>query len=120
VLSEEDADELHGLIAVETDRLTRLVTSLLDMTRIDAGVLEVRPVDTPVRQLLVDAVTPLRSSLGDRRVDIDLGPDRPTWTSTSSSSVRSWRTSSTTPTVMRRREPIVVAARRRVTGWSCR
>jgi len=77
VLSEEDADELHGLIAVETDRLTRLVTSLLDMTRIDAGVLEVRPVDTPVRQLLVDAVTPLRSSLGDRRVDIDLGPDLP-------------------------------------------
>ncbi len=37
-----DIDELHGLIDVETDRLTRLVTSLLDMTRIDAGVLEVR------------------------------------------------------------------------------
>ena len=41
-LSDADTDELHGLIDVETDRLTRLVTSLLDMTRIEAGVLEVR------------------------------------------------------------------------------
>ena len=40
--SDADAHELYGLIDVETDRLTRLVTSLLDMTRIDAGVLEVR------------------------------------------------------------------------------
>lgn len=69
-LSAEDADELHGLIDVETDRLTRLVTSLLDMTRIDAGVLEVRPVPTPVGKLVVDAVTPLRSVLGDRPLDI--------------------------------------------------
>ena len=76
-LSEEDTDELHGLIAVETDRLTRLVTSLLDMTRIDAGVLEVRPVPTPVGQLLDGAVAPLRSSLGDRRVEIDLAGDLP-------------------------------------------
>ena len=46
-------DELYGLIDVETDRLTRLVTSLLDMTRIDAGVLEVRR--GPARSLdLVD------------------------------------------------------------------
>jgi two-component system sensor histidine kinase KdpD len=59
-------DELHGLIDVETDRLTRLVTSLLDMTRIDAGALEVRPV-------------PPRSgswSGGRRRPPIVLG-DRP-------------------------------------------
>ena len=40
-LSDADTYELHGLIDVETDRLTRLVTSLLDMTRFEAGVLEV-------------------------------------------------------------------------------
>jgi len=77
VLSEQDADELHGLIAMETDRLTRLVTSLLDMTRIDAGVLEVRPVATPVAHLLAEAVAPLRTSLGDRRIDIDVAGDLP-------------------------------------------
>ncbi len=76
-LSDEDADELHGLIDVETDRLTRLVTSLLDMTRIDAGVLEVRPVSTPVGKLVVDAVTPLRSMLQDRPVDIVVPEDLP-------------------------------------------
>jgi two-component system sensor histidine kinase KdpD len=69
-LSADDTDELHGLIDVETDRLTRLVTSLLDMTRIDAGALEVRPVLTPVGKLVVDAVAPLRSVLRDRPVDI--------------------------------------------------
>jgi two-component system sensor histidine kinase KdpD len=76
-LSAEDADELHGLIDVETDRLTRLVTSLLDMTRIDAGVLEVRRVPTPVGKVVVDAVTPLRSMLRDRPVDIVVPEDLP-------------------------------------------
>ena len=52
-------DELHGLIDVETDRLTRLVTSLLDMTRIDAGVLEVRRGPTSVAALVDEAVTAL-------------------------------------------------------------
>jgi two-component system sensor histidine kinase KdpD len=56
--------------------LTRLVTSLLDMTRIDAGVLEVRTVPTPVRQLVGEAVALVQSTLGDRPVDIAL-PELP-------------------------------------------
>ena len=40
-LSEDDAHELHALIEMESDRLTRLVSNLLDMTRIEAGVFEV-------------------------------------------------------------------------------
>jgi K+-sensing histidine kinase KdpD len=35
-LSESCTYELHGLIEVEIDRLTRPVTGLLDATRIDA------------------------------------------------------------------------------------
>jgi two-component system sensor histidine kinase KdpD len=75
-LTVEDEEEMHELIDVETDRLTRLVTSLLDMTRIDAGVLEVRTVPTPVRQLVGDAVALVQSTLGDRPVDIAL-PELP-------------------------------------------
>ncbi len=41
-LSPGDAAELHSLIDLQADRLTRLVNSLLDMTRIQSGTLEVR------------------------------------------------------------------------------
>jgi two-component system sensor histidine kinase KdpD len=76
-LSDTDTDELHGLIDVETDRLTRLVTSLLDMTRINAGVLEVRRGPTSVLDLVRESVTALRSMLGDRPVDMAIPDDLP-------------------------------------------
>ena len=67
-LSDADTHELHDLIDVETDRLTRLVTSLLDMTRIDAGVLEVRRGAKSVTDLVSETVTALGSALGDRPI----------------------------------------------------
>jgi two-component system sensor histidine kinase KdpD len=76
-LSRADADELHGLIDVETDRLTRLVTSLLDMTRIDAGVLEVRRSPVAVGELVDTAVAGLGSALGARPVHRSIPGDLP-------------------------------------------
>jgi len=76
-LSDAEVDELHGLIDVETDRLTRLVTSLLDMTRIDAGVLEVRRGPMSVAALVGEVTTSLGSTLGDRRVEVSLPEDLP-------------------------------------------
>jgi two-component system sensor histidine kinase KdpD len=69
-LSDADSRELHELIDLETDRLTRLVTSLLDMTRIDAGELKVRRSPVAVLDLLDESVTALRSALGDHRVEV--------------------------------------------------
>jgi two-component system sensor histidine kinase KdpD len=71
-LSEADVHELHGLIDVETDRLTRLVTSLLDMTRIAAGALEVRRASKSVPDLVNDVLVNLRSALGDRPIKVDV------------------------------------------------
>ena len=73
-LTDADTRELYHLIDIETDRLTRLVTSLLDMTRIDAGVLEVRRRPMSLRILVRDAVANLGSTLGDRPVDVAI-PD---------------------------------------------
>ena len=73
-VSDNDAHELYGLIDTETDRLTRLVTSLLDMTRFDAGVLEVRRGPTSLRDVAAESVDALRSALGDRPVRMDI-PD---------------------------------------------
>jgi two-component system, OmpR family, sensor histidine kinase KdpD len=76
-LSDATIQELHGLIDGETDRLTRLVTSLLDMTRIDAGVLELRRSPTSVGALLQESVSALRSTLGDRQVSVTAPRDLP-------------------------------------------
>jgi two-component system, OmpR family, sensor histidine kinase KdpD len=73
-LSESDMYELHGLIDLETDRLTRLVTSLLDMTRIEAGVLQLHRTSVAVADLVSDALSALRSALGDRPVAVSI-PD---------------------------------------------
>jgi two-component system sensor histidine kinase KdpD len=76
-LSDDDLEELYGLIDVETDRLTRLVTSLLDMTRIDAGALEIRRTPTSVAELVEEAVGGLRSALGSRPVTLAVPDDLP-------------------------------------------
>jgi two-component system sensor histidine kinase KdpD len=76
-LSGEDAKELYGLIDAQTDRLTRLVTSLLDMTRYQAGVLEVERASWPVLDLVGETLAALRPALGNRLVDVDLPESLP-------------------------------------------
>jgi two-component system, OmpR family, sensor histidine kinase KdpD len=71
-LSDGDALELYGLIDVQTDRLTRLVTSLLDMNRYQAGALRVDRRSCAVLDLVGEALAGLRPALGDRVVNLDL------------------------------------------------
>jgi two-component system, OmpR family, sensor histidine kinase KdpD len=73
-LSDADRHELYDLLDVQTDRLTRLVSSLLDMTRYQAGVLKLDRVPSSVLDLIGDAVAALRPSLAEREVDIEV-PD---------------------------------------------
>ena len=51
-LSETASHELHERIDLETDRLTRLLSNLLDMTRIEAGVFQVRTATHEVADLV--------------------------------------------------------------------
>lgn len=74
LLSSTDTQLLHQLIEIESDRLTRLVTNLLDMTRIEAGVLTLNRVTMKVRDLIGDAVAAMESSLEDQRVEV-IAPD---------------------------------------------
>lgn len=67
-LSGPDAKELLGLIDLQSDRLNRLVSNLLDMTRIQSGALELRRTRTTLPQLLEDALSALGSSLEVGRV----------------------------------------------------
>ena len=76
-IAPEDAYELHKLIDVETDRLTRLVTNLLEMTRIEAGVLTLDRVDTPISELVDEAITSMGSSFDVESIDVVLSPSLP-------------------------------------------
>ncbi len=65
--SPEDSHELLGLIDTQADRLDRLVSNLLDMTRIQAGAME-------VRRRAGDGV---RTRRGRRRLARERGESRP-------------------------------------------
>ena len=68
-LTPEELSELYRLIEVESDRLTRLVSNLLDITRIEAGVFTVHPTPTSVRDLVREAVNAMEPTMGAHRVD---------------------------------------------------
>lgn len=71
LLAPEDEAELLELIELQTDRLARLVTNLLDMTRIEAGALEPRPSVMAFDELIDEALAALRGSLPRDRVKVE-------------------------------------------------
>ncbi len=73
-LSAGDIGELSGLIELQADRLTRLVANLLDMSRIQAGALELRRKAIELRELVDDALLSLGAALRERRVVRRLPP----------------------------------------------
>jgi two-component system sensor histidine kinase KdpD len=68
-LTSDELRELYNLIEVESDRLTRLVSNLLDITRIEAGVFTVHPNPMSVRDLVREAVNAMEPTMGAHRVD---------------------------------------------------
>ncbi len=76
-LGTEDRAELLELIEEQTDRLSRLVTNLLDMTRIDSGALELRPASIGFDELVDEAFDSLGDMVPRDRVVTDVAPDLP-------------------------------------------
>jgi two-component system sensor histidine kinase KdpD len=74
-LSSEDRIELLDTIYDETDRLERLVTNILELSRIRAGGLEVRPQPVDLRDLAQAAIRRLRPLARAHRVRLDMPPD---------------------------------------------
>ena len=70
-LDPTDRDELLELIELQSDRLARLVTNLLDMTRIEAGALELRPVTLAFDELVTEALGSLDGLIGAGRVVVE-------------------------------------------------
>ncbi len=74
-LRDSETQELHALIDEETDRLSRLVSGLLDLNRFEAGVLDIRCEPTTVPDLVGDVLDTMGPSLGSRPVIVDVPAD---------------------------------------------
>ena len=76
-LSPQDRAELLELIELQSDRLARLVTNLLDMTRLEAGALELRPTTVSFLDLVDEALGLLGGIVAPGRVRVDAPADLP-------------------------------------------
>ena len=76
-LGPDDRAELLALIELQSDRLARLVTNLLDMTRIEAGTLELRPTMVDFDELIDEALVSLGGIVVPGRVAVDAPADLP-------------------------------------------
>lgn len=76
-LDESDRSELLELIELQADRLARLVTNLLDMTRIESGALEVQRGVVSFEELVDEAVDALSGLVPRTRIVLERPPDLP-------------------------------------------
>ena len=74
---EHEREALLGGIEHEADRLVRLVANMLDLSRIEAGVLNPRRTLMPVDELLYAAVDDAAAALDGHVVDIDSAAELP-------------------------------------------
>ncbi len=76
-LTPETSRRLAGLIDLQADRLAELVQNLLDMSRIQSGVLTPRCTITSVSDLVHDAADSLATTLRNHEVAIDMEDNLP-------------------------------------------
>jgi two-component system, OmpR family, sensor histidine kinase KdpD len=76
-LSEQAKQELLTTASEEATRLNRFVTNLLNMTRLEAGVVRLKEEPCDVQDLISCALAQLDQQLTDRSVQIHLPPDVP-------------------------------------------
>ncbi len=76
-MDEADRAELLELIELQTDRLARLVTNLLDLTRIESGALAVHPSNIPFDELVGEALDAVSGLISPARIAVEVPADLP-------------------------------------------
>ncbi len=72
-----ERDAMLADVEHEATRLTRLVTNLLEVSRVESGALQPARVPVPVEELCRAALDDARLALGEHLVQIDVEPDLP-------------------------------------------
>jgi two-component system sensor histidine kinase KdpD len=76
-LSARDREELVNVVETESQRLARMVTDLLDLSKIQAGAVDPRADWVDLRDVVAGAAAQVRSTDGDHPVSIELPEDLP-------------------------------------------
>src|SRR4051794_6909606 len=76
-LSEEDRAELASVVGTETDRLERMVSDLLDLSRIEAGAVNPQTDWCDLSDTVARAAEHVRNQHGDFPIKVDLAADLP-------------------------------------------
>ena len=76
-ISEEDKLELVDEISVAAFRLNRLVDNLLNMQRVESGMLEIKPDWCEVNELINSPINRLKNELATHKVEINIQNDFP-------------------------------------------
>jgi two-component system sensor histidine kinase KdpD len=76
-LSSDARGDLLGIICSESERMERLVTNLLDMTRLESGALVVKKEWLPLEEVIGSALSHHSRRLSGRDVKIHLPPNAP-------------------------------------------
>ena len=76
-LADATRRDLADMIAEEAQRLNRLIGNILDMTRLESGMLRIRRDWHSLEELVGAALVRLEATLGARPVLLDLQPDLP-------------------------------------------
>jgi two-component system sensor histidine kinase KdpD len=76
-MDESTRQNLLDTACEEADRLNRLVGNLLDMTRIEAGAIQVKRETSDVLDIIGTALETIKDQLGDHPVKVDVPDDLP-------------------------------------------
>jgi two-component system sensor histidine kinase KdpD len=76
-VTEAQRVDLVDAICEEAQRLERLVSNLLDMTRLESGGVRVKREWVPLEELVISAVSRLEAALATRPVTVDVAADVP-------------------------------------------
>ena len=76
-LGGQSRQDLAESIVEEADRLNRLVANLLDLTRLEAGVLQLKRELQPIEEVIGVVLHRLERELRDREVKTDIADDLP-------------------------------------------
>jgi two-component system sensor histidine kinase KdpD len=76
-VEKEQRDAMLADVEHEASRLTRLVTNLLEVSRVESGALRPVRVPVPVEELLRASIDDARTALGDRQIELDVEPHLP-------------------------------------------
>jgi two-component system sensor histidine kinase KdpD len=76
-LTDDDRNELASVVSTETDRLERMVTDLLDLSRIEAGAVNPQTDWCDLNDTIARSAEHVRLQRGNFPIKIDVAPDLP-------------------------------------------